>query len=248
MNQIQSEILFISDLHLTPERPFMIELFVRFVNERAILAKSLYILGDFFEYWIGDDDPAPGLESVFEAFNTLKKHNIPVYFMHGNRDFLISSDFEKRSHCQLIADPTKISINNTDIVLLHGDSLCTKDIKYQEFKKLVRSAAWQKEFTEQSIKERNDIVEKLRTSSQSETSSKAEEIMDVEQTAVEELFTSNNVTFMIHGHTHRPDIHKFQLNNNTATRIVLGDWYEHGSVLSIATNTKNIEYKLESFQ
>ncbi|MCK5336508.1 MAG: UDP-2,3-diacylglucosamine diphosphatase [Gammaproteobacteria bacterium] len=250
MKSRPSETLFISDLHLTPDRPFIIKLFTQFVNERAIHADALYILGDFFEYWIGDDDPAEGLEAVFEAFNTLKEHKVPVYFMHGNRDFLIGSEFEKRTHCQLIADPKIITINNESIILLHGDSLCTKDTEYQEFKKLVRSATWQQEFIAKPLSERKAIVKSLRETSQTKTSSKDEEIMDVEQEAVNKLLRSQQINYVIHGHTHRPNVHEFTLDNTPVTRIVLGDWYKHGSVLSIRKelHSEGFNYKLENFQ
>lgn len=250
MKSTSSEILFISDLHLTPDRPLIIKLFCQFVNERAIHSESLYILGDFFEYWIGDDDPAVGLEGIFEAFDTLEKHNVPVYFMHGNRDFLISSDFESRTHCEIIPDPKIITINNNKIILLHGDSLCTKDTQYQEFKTLVRSDAWKEEFTSKSLVERKAIVESLRDSSKTETSNKDEEIMDAEQEAIDEIMRDEKVNYMIHGHTHRPNIHYSVLDNKTITRIVLGDWYEQGSVLSVKTqnNNEGLTYNLEGLQ
>lgn len=247
MKPSSSEILFISDLHLTAERPLIIKLFNQFVNERAIHADALYILGDFFEYWIGDDDPADDFESIFGAFESLKKHNVPVYFMHGNRDFLIDTKFSEKTHCEIISDPTVININNHKIILLHGDSLCTKDIQYQEFKKLVRSTQWQQEFTAKPLSERKKIVEELRQTSQLETSSKNEEIMDAEQEAIDELLRTEQIHYMIHGHTHRPKVHHTMLNNEAVTRIVLGDWYDHGSVLSIKTqnDTKDLDYKLE---
>lgn len=250
MTTTLSETLFISDLHLTAERPAIIELFTRFVNERGIHAEALYILGDFFEYWVGDDDPADELEAVFEAFNTLHEHQVPVFFMHGNRDFLIKTAFEKRTHCQLIEDPTSISINQQNILLMHGDSLCTDDIKYQAFKKQVRSDQWQSEFTSKPLPERKLIVENLRKTSQDETSEKNEEIMDVNQQTVEELIITHNTRWLIHGHTHRPDIHHLKINNQDVTRIVLGDWFEHGSVLSIKSHqqTDGFEFKLETFQ
>lgn len=247
---MSSEILFISDLHLTLERPLIIKLFTQFVNERAVHADALYILGDFFEYWIGDDDPAEGLESIFAAFESLKKHNVAVYFMHGNRDFLIGADFAKKTHCQIITEPFTISINNHKIVLLHGDSLCTKDTQYQEFKKRVRAEKWQQAFLAKTLSERKVIVEGLRQTSQTETSIKDEKIMDAEETAINELFHNEQVRYIIHGHTHRPKIHHTRLNNETVTRIVLGDWYEHGSVLSIKTrsNTEDLDYNLEGLQ
>lgn len=244
-----SEILFISDLHLTSDRPAIIKLFSEFINQRAIHAQAVYILGDFFEYWLGDDDPAEGLDDVFTAFDMLNAHGVPVYFMHGNRDFLVHTDFEKRTHSQIIPDPTKLNINNTDIILMHGDSLCTDDVSYQEFKKTVRTEQWKKEFTAKTITERKDIVRSLRATSKAETSLKSEDIMDVNQSAVNETFKTQNTDWLIHGHTHRPDIHEYNLGGQTATRIVLGDWHERGSVLSIKPyqNTSGFDYELESF-
>lgn len=250
MKPSSSEILFISDLHLSPDRPFIIELFIQFINERAIHSEALYILGDFFEYWIGDDDPATELTSIFSAFETLKHHQVPVYFMHGNRDFLVGNNFEKKTHCKIINDPSIIEINNHKIILLHGDSLCTKDTQYQEFKKLVRSESWKQKFTSKSLIERKKIIEGLRKTSREETSSKDENIMDAEQDAIDELMQEEQVQFMIHGHTHRPKIHYTMLNGTKTTRIVLGDWYDHGSILSIKTgkNDHELEYYLEGLQ
>jgi len=243
------EILFISDLHLSPDRPAIIKLFSQFVNQRAVHAQALYILGDFFEYWLGNDDPAEGLEEVFLAFDALKYHNVPVYFMHGNRDFLVDSEFSKRTHCQIIPDPTKININNTKVLLMHGDSLCTDDIDYQEFKKTVRTEKWKNEFASKSLTERQNIVHSLRETSKTETSQKSNEIMDVNQNAVNETFTTHTLGWLIHGHTHRPGIHHYTINNQSATRIVLGDWHDHGSILSIhnSPSENSFIYKLEKF-
>ena len=243
------EILFISDLHLTADRPAIIKLFSQFINQRAIHAQALYILGDFFEYWLGDDDPAVGLDDVFTAFETLNTHNVPVYFMHGNRDFLVHSDFEKRTHCKIIPDPSLLNINQTDVILMHGDSLCTDDISYQKFKKTVRTEQWKKDFTAKTISERKDIVKSLRATSKAETSLKNEDIMDVNQNAVDDVFKTQKLNWLIHGHTHRPDIHEYSNDDHAATRIVLGDWHDHGSVLSIKErqDTNGFDYELESF-
>lgn len=249
MNSDTTEILFISDLHLSAERPAMIELFNQFVHKRAIHSKALYILGDFFEYWLGDDDPANDLKSVFNAFHFLYSENIPVYFMHGNRDFLADSGFAERTYCQIIQDPTTITINDTDIILMHGDSLCTEDIKYQDFKKQVRSEEWKKEFLSKPLSERKAIVESLRKSSASETAQKNEQIMDVNKDAVMKTFQQSQCQWLIHGHTHRPDVHYYADNKQTLTRIVLGDWFNQGSVLSVKyqNSTAGFKYVLESF-
>jgi len=243
-----AEILFISDLHLSAERPAIIELFNRFINERAIHAQTLYILGDFFEYWLGDDDPAEGLESVFKSFELLYQHNVPVYFMHGNRDFLVQQEFAKRTHCQLISDPETILIDQTKITLMHGDNLCTDDIEYQQFKCKVRNPEWINSFLQKPLDERKEIVETLRKASKSETAMKKESIMDVNRQAVLNAFKQCNSSWIIHGHTHRPDIHRYENNGHTLTRIVLGDWHDHGSVLSIKIRPElDFDVELEAF-
>jgi len=243
-----AEILFISDLHLSAERPAIIELFNRFIKERAIHAQALYILGDFFEYWLGDDDPAEEFESVFNSFALLHHHKVPVYFMHGNRDFLIQQDFAKRTHCQLITDPESILIDQTQIILMHGDSLCTDDIEYQQFRKKVRNPEWINSFLQKSLEERKDIVETLRKASKSETAMKKESIMDVNKQAVINAFKQFNSSWIIHGHTHRPNIHHYDENGHTLTRIVLGDWHDHGSVLSIKIRPElDFDVELEAF-
>lgn len=249
MSGDKSEILLISDLHLSAERPAMIELFSSFVQNRGIHADALYILGDFFEYWVGDDDPAEELAGIFAAFEILKSNETPVYFQHGNRDFLAASEFSKRTGCQLIPDPYLTEFYNTPVILMHGDSLCTDDVKYQQFKALVRSTEWQQDFLAKPLAERKSIVENLRKTSISETSAKQEAIMDVNPHAIEQLFTEHKARYLIHGHTHRPAIHSLTIDAQQYTRIVLGDWYDHGSVLSIQpSNTDGFIYNLERFE
>jgi len=243
-----AEILFISDLHLSAERPAIIELFNRFIKERAIDAQALYILGDFFEYWLGDDDPAENFESIFESFKLLHQNNVPVFFMHGNRDFLVQQEFADRTHCQLISDPENILIDHTQITLMHGDSLCTDDTEYQQFKRKVRHSEWINSFLQKPLEERKQIVETLRRASQSETAMKQESIMDVNKQAVLDAFKQYNSRWIIHGHTHRPKIHHYNENGHTLTRIVLGDWHDHGSVLSIKTRPElDFDVALEAF-
>lgn len=227
------EWLFISDLHLAPERPQIIQLFKRFVDEIAVNADTLYILGDFVEYWVGDDDSAEGLADAFSAFDKLKTSGTKVYLMHGNRDFLIGDDLATRCHFQLIEDPHLTQIQNHPTLLMHGDTLCTDDIEYQRYRAMVRSNEWQTELFKKSLKEREQIALSLREKSHLATADKPPDIMDVNQAAVDETMRQYSVSTMIHGHTHRPAIHEFEIDGIPAKRIVLGDWYTTGSYLKI---------------
>lgn len=228
------EWLFISDLHLAPERPQIIQLFGRFVDEIAVNADTLYILGDFVEYWIGDDDRFEGLVDAFSAFDKLKASGTNVYLMHGNRDFLIGNDLAKRCHFQLIEDPLLIKIQNRPVLLMHGDTLCTDDIEYQKFRATLRSSEWQSDFLAKSLNEREQIALSLREKSKLATADKLPEIMNVNQAAVIETVRQYGVSTMIHGHTHRPAIHEFEVDGSPVKRIVLGDWYKTGNYLRIS--------------
>lgn len=228
------DIVFISDLHLAPERPEIIELFLRFADEIASTADKLYILGDFLEYWLGDDDPSPSLTPVFEKLIELdEKHGTKVFFMHGNRDFLIGEKLAEQCHFTLIGDTHKIKINERDVLLMHGDTLCTDDIEYQKFRQMVRSAQWKQDILSKSLEERIQIAKALRDQSKQSNTEKEEFIMDVNQDATDDAFKENHVDLMIHGHTHRPDIHHRTINDLVTTRIVLGDWFKTGSYLRI---------------
>jgi len=224
--------VFISDLHLMPERPQTMELFVKFVDEVASDADVLYILGDFLEVWWGDDDPATAYTEVFNSIITLSK-NTDVYLMHGNRDFMIGEDLAKRCNFQIIDDPYKIKIQDKDALLMHGDTLCTDDIEYQNFRKMVRSEEWQQQFLSKSLEERFQIAKAIREKSQQSNKDKDEYIMDVNQEETFNTFVSNDVDLIIHGHTHRPAVHRESKNNHELTRIVLGDWHDSGSYLRI---------------
>ena len=240
------DIVFIADLHLAPERPQIIELFIRFADEIAADADSLYILGDFLEYWLGDDDPAASLSPVFNKLVELdEQHGTKIFFMHGNRDFLIGNKLAEHCHFNLISEPHKIKIQNRDALLMHGDTLCTDDIEYQKFRQMVRSPQWQQQILNKSLQERIQLAKDLRQRSQQETAEKDEYIMDVNQDETDRIFIENNVDLLIHGHTHRPAIHHKTINDINTTRIVLGDWYNAGNYLRIKDNT---DYKLESYQ
>jgi UDP-2,3-diacylglucosamine hydrolase len=235
-----SDTVFISDLHLAPERPQIIELFLRFADDIAAKADSLFILGDFVEYWLGDDDPAPALKPVFDKLTELsEKHHVSIFLMHGNRDFLIGEDLARRCHLQLINEPYALTIDGKKALLMHGDTLCTDDIEYQKFRQMVRSPQWKQEILSKTLEERIQIARQLREQSQKSTTEKEDAIMDVNQQETDKTFSDNDIELLIHGHTHRPAIHHRTINGINTTRIVLGDWYETGSYLLL--NEDNID-------
>ncbi len=223
--------LFISDLHLSAERPDITALFIQFLNNEARQAEALYILGDLFEAWLGDDMVLPEYAEAIAAMKALSDSGVPVFIMHGNRDFLLGEMFTQMSGANLLDDPTVIDLYGKPTLLLHGDTLCTDDVKYQQFRAMVRNPAWQQQMLALSPQERLKLAKEYRDMSQAETGNKAEDIMDVNQQTLEQVMQNKGIYHMIHGHTHRPAIHEFRIDSQAATRIVLGDWYEHGSVL-----------------
>ncbi len=224
--------LFISDLHLSGERPAIIRLFLEFLRTGAADAPALYILGDLFEYWIGDEAvDEPGVRPLIEGLAALTATGVPVHVMHGNRDFLLGERFARATGCRLLAEPAVIEVYGEPTLLLHGDTLCTDDADYQRFRALVRKPDWVREFLGKPVPERLKIVRDLRELSQTAMSAKPVEIMDVNRGAVENAMRAAGVCRVIHGHTHRPGTHEFTLDGKPAQRIVLGDWYEQGSVL-----------------
>ena len=223
--------LFISDLHLSAERPDITALFIQFLNNEARQAEALYILGDLFEAWLGDDMVLPEYAEAIAAMKALSNSGVPVFIMHGNRDFLLGEQFTEMSGATLLDDPTTINLYGKSTLLLHGDTLCTDDVEYQKFRAMVRNPAWQQQMLALSPQERLKLAREYREMSQAETGNKAEDIMDVNQQTLEKVMQSQGVYHMIHGHTHRPAIHEFNVDSQPAQRIVLGDWYEQGSVL-----------------
>jgi len=224
--------LFISDLHLDPARPEGIQLFDEFIRDKAVDADQLFILGDLFEYWLGDDAcEHSGYQTISESLAVLACHNTKLYFMHGNRDFLVSKDFASSCSSWLLADPTVFKLNDLDVLLMHGDSLCTDDVAHQQFRAMTRSNEWKNSILSKTIHEREEFARQLRMTSQKGNAEKLESIMDVNQAAVEAAMLEHNVRLLIHGHTHRTAIHEFQLAGETAHRIVLGDWYQKGNYL-----------------
>lgn len=223
--------LFISDLHLSPERPDMIALFCRFCTEVASQAERLYILGDLLEYWVGDDDPGPGLETAFDALHALQQQGVAIYFMAGNRDFLVGDRLADRCGMQRLADPTVVDFRGTALLLMHGDSLCVDDEDYQQFRRMVRDPAWQQAFLDKPLQERQAVARQVREHSQQATALKDAFIMDVNADSVARVMNQYQVQYLIHGHTHRPAIHRAA--GDESVRIVLADWYEQGSYLSL---------------
>jgi len=222
----------------------MIRLFEKFVDEIAIDADVLYILGDFLEYWIGDDDRATGLKPVFIALDRLHQAGTKVRFMHGNRDFLVGKRLAMRYHFEIINDPHIECMDHQQVLLMHGDLLCTDDIAYQNFRRKVRNRMAQRIFLLMPLPLRERIAKSLRDTSEKATADKSADIMDVNQHAVEETMRKANVSILIHGHTHRPGIHEFELDGKKVKRIVLGDWYKDGNYLR--TNA-NQEFELVQF-
>jgi UDP-2,3-diacylglucosamine hydrolase len=215
--------LFISDLHLDPNRPNITRAFARFLHDNR-RCERLYILGDLVESWIGDDDNSPLVTEIATLLSAFTDAGPQLFIMHGNRDFLIGESFCQRIKAQLITDPTVIDLCGEPTLLMHGDSLCTDDLPYQEFRSLARSAAWQQEFLAHSLSQRIAIAADMRAKSKVSNSNKAQDIMDVSQHAVDQALRKHGVKRLIHGHTHRPAQHITE----HGTRWVLGDWCEKG--------------------
>jgi UDP-2,3-diacylglucosamine hydrolase len=228
--------LFISDLHLSAERPHINQQFFDFLRQLAPAAQALYILGDLFEYWAGDDDTADALNtSVAAALQQLTQRGVPVYFMHGNRDVLVGQAFAARSGAALIADPTQIDLHGTRTLLMHGDSLCTDDIDYQKFRLYTHDPQNQARFLQQPLAARHQQMLAMRAQSEASKGNKAAEIMDVSAAAVEQTLRDHGYPRLIHGHTHRPARHTHSVDGRDCERWVLGDWYQRGSYLRCDT-------------
>jgi UDP-2,3-diacylglucosamine hydrolase len=224
-------ILFISDLHLSEERPEKLALFFKFMNGPARRGEALYILGDLFEVWLGDDDTLPPKPEVLAALKAYSDSGRELFVTHGNRDFLMGPRFEELTGCTLLPDPHLIDLHGEKTLLMHGDLLCTGDTEYLAFRSQVRHPAWQAQVLSKSLAERAALARQMRNQSLQASQQKQEEIMDVEQATVEQFMRTHGVQHLIHGHTHRPAAHEFVLDNRPAKRIVLGDWYTQESVL-----------------
>lgn len=230
--------LFVSDLHLAGERPATNQQFFRFLREEAVRAQALYVLGDLFEYWAGDDelkDPAgdPLAAEVTRGFRRLVDAGIPVHFMHGNRDFLARGGFLAASGAQFLQDPSVVKIAGEPVALLHGDTLCTDDRDYQTWRLKARSADFQRDFLAMPLIERHKMIGGMRDKSKKVTAATPAEIMDVNPEAVQQAFRTLRVRRMIHGHTHRPARHEIEVDGALCERWVLPDWYGRGGYLAL---------------
>lgn len=223
--------LFISDLHLEPGRPEIGEQFLAFLEGPARDADALYILGDLFEVWIGDDDPNPYFEQMKTAIRGLADSGVPVFLMHGNRDFMIGDVFAAETGAVLLDDPHSLELHGESVLLSHGDALCTDDIEYQQVRAMIRNPDWQAMMMSRSFEERSALALQTREQSLARNESLSEEIADVNQGAVEQTIQESGADILLHGHTHRPGVHPFHVDGRPVHRIVLGDWYEQGSMV-----------------
>ncbi len=223
--------LFISDLHLTPARPDLTTAFQHLMQHRAPQADALYILGDLFDFWIGDDDPDTFAQTIKTTFKNLTASGTPCYFVQGNRDFLVGKRFARETGVQLLAEKTRIDLYGKPVVIMHGDTLCLEDTRYLQFRKKVHQPWLQWIYYRLPFTLKQRIVSKVKQDVRMDKQSKSIEIMDVTQAEVERVMTEYQVDMMIHGHTHRPNIHHFDLDGIEKTRIVLGDWDDEISVL-----------------
>ncbi|WP_117234304.1 UDP-2,3-diacylglucosamine diphosphatase [Vibrio maerlii] len=223
--------LFISDLHLTPSRPDITDCFIQFMRDEAPQADAVYVLGDLFEFWIGDDDTRPFAKQIRDEFKQLTEKGIPCFFSHGNRDFLVGKRFSRQTGVQLLDEEAIIDLYGRKALVMHGDTLCTDDVKYLAYREKVHQPWLQWVFNRIPFFLKKKIVGKVQSDIKDEKKDKSLDIMDVNQSAVESTMKRHGVELLIHGHTHRPDIHTFTYGEEKMTRIVLGDWYEQGSVL-----------------
>lgn len=223
--------LFISDLHLTAGDTETIGRFTDFMHGPAREASHLYILGDLFEAWIGDDDDDPRLAPIVGAIRELTDAGVPCALMHGNRDFLLGRQFCAMTGCRLLGDYECVTLFGQRVLLTHGDLLCTDDTRYMTLRAELRSTEWQRDFLARTLAERRQIASDLRQLSATEIAMKSDYIMDVNQAAVERTMREHGVALLMHGHTHRPAVHRFELDRAPAARIVLGAWYEQASIV-----------------
>ena len=224
--------LFVSDVHLSADAEPAIAQFLEFLAAQAAGAAALYILGDLFESWVGDDDRSPAAVRVCAALRALTAGGVPCFVLHGNRDFLLGPGFAARSGCRLLPDPVVAQLDGEPVLLTHGDALCTDDHSYQELRSIVRQSAWQRRFLALPLAHREALADEVRAGSRAHIARTVPHIMDVNAAAVATAFRTCRVRRMIHGHTHRPGVHDSTVEGTAAQRIVLGAWYEQGSYLS----------------
>lgn len=233
---LMSYTLFISDLHLCEERPQAQALFKEFLQAHAGRCDALYILGDLFEAWVGDDDDSAATRDVVEALATFSAAGTPLYVMHGNRDFMLSGDFAGQSGAELIDDPLRVELYGKPVLLSHGDIWCTDDTEYQQFRAMSRQPAWQAGMMSKPLAERQAIAQGMRAQSIASKSNAPAAIMDVNQEAIAQAFREHGVDCIIHGHTHRPAVHELELDGRAVQRIVLAEWTEQGRALKWSPN------------
>jgi len=236
---------FISDLHLSADRQDINNCLFRFLQTEAVRADALYILGDLFEVWIGDDNVTPFSESIAAALKSLSA-SVPIYFIHGNRDFAIRQAFADRAGMTILPEQYVINLYGRRALLMHGDELCTRDVEYQKFRKKSRSWWWPRLMLLLPLKTRQKIANDGRETSKNNQKQLTAEIMDVTQSEVELAMQRHKVDLLIHGHTHRPNVHNFTVNDKPMKRIVLGDWYDQGSIL--IADAQNLSLEDRAFQ
>lgn len=225
-------VMFLSDLHLSAETPLLTGLFEQFLSDQARSASAIYILGDLFEYWAGDDDLNDPFNTRIVSAMRSCSMDVPIHFMRGNRDFLIGPDFANASGATLLDDPTIVDLHGIPTLIMHGDSLCIDDTGYQEFRLMVRSADWKATFLAQPLAGRRSQIAALRARSEAEKRIKSMEIMDVNPNEVMRMMRLHGCTRLIHGHTHRPATHRFEIDGAPAERWVLADWRNEGAYLA----------------
>jgi UDP-2,3-diacylglucosamine hydrolase len=224
--------LFVSDVHLDAGAPAAVEQFLEFLATRAADAQALYILGDLFETWVGDDDPDPAKARVRAGLRALTRRGIACFVLHGNRDFLLGPDFCRSTGSRLLADPVIADLDGERVLLSHGDALCTDDHPYQELRSIVRTREWQRRFLSLPLADREMLANQARAGSRNHISRTIPYIMDVNADAVAAAYRATRVRRIIHGHTHRPAVHDTTIDGEPAQRIVLGAWYEQGSYVA----------------
>lgn len=225
--------LFIADLHLQTEEPAITAGFLRFLRGQAREADALYILGDLFEAWIGDDDPNPLHQQIAAALSALTDSGVPCFFVHGNRDFLIGQRFARACGMTLLTEENVLDLYGRRVIIMHGDTLCTDDAGYLAFRAKVHTPWIQRLFLALPLFIRRRIAAKMRANSTAANSSKSMEIMDVNPQAVTAILEKHHVQWLIHGHTHRPAIHQIEANGMPAFRVVLGAWHSEGSMVKV---------------
>jgi UDP-2,3-diacylglucosamine hydrolase len=223
--------LFISDLHIDASRPPIIERFLKFLQGEARDAAALYILGDLFESWVGDDAPDEAQSAAIAGLRALTRGGVPCFVMHGNRDFLLSAQFCRMSGARLLPDPLIVTLYGEAVLVMHGDALCTDDRAYQRLRATVRDPDWQRQFLALSVEERRTLAGAARAGSRAHTAAMTNDIVDVNADSVAAALRGAGTATLLHGHTHRPAVHSLEVDGKARTRIVLGDWYDHGSVL-----------------